>query len=864
AVRLARLFDRYAIYRPEMLHRWEAGRESGWQAVLWRALVRENGTAHMADLLGRFSKEARNLAGPPEALPRRLSLFGVSAMPPSYLGVLSALASLVEVHLFMLSASQAEWDRIQAQNGGGHPLLANLGKLQRDFQTILHQTAGRFQGDVPLYETPAETGSALSVLQREILEDLHRGPARPEAQPSVLDPADDSISIHSCHGPTRELEVLHDRIVSFLEADRSLQPQDVVVMAPDIEAYAPLIDAVFGSSRDERPFLPYRISDRSARQVHGVAAAFLRLLDLLPGRMPAPAVLDLLDLDVVRERFSIRAEGLAQIREWVSGSQIRWGVDERHRAAAGQPACRENTWTFGLDRLLLGYAMPGEGRDLFCGVLPFDDLEGTQAPLLGSFVDFCETLFFFREQFTRPRTVGDWQLLLTRLLDRMIACTEQNAHQHQSLRETLARIARNSALGRFRRELPWDTLQPLLAGELSEQRSSRGFLSGGVTFCQLVPMRSIPFPVVCLLGMNDGEFPRTPEAPSFDLMARHPAVGDRTPLEDDRSLFLEAILAARRKLVITYTGQSVKNNRPLPPSVLVSSLLDALQESFLLRDDPAGEGVAAHLVVKHPLQPFSPRYFDYEDDSRLFSYATGSCEGAQSLVGPPHPRRPFLSSSLAEEPDRSVSIRLDELVRFFRNPARRFLERSLGLFLAEEDETLRDREPLELNGLEKWDVVTGLLRRALEGEDLEQAFASVKASGTIPPGTVGRCLFHDLQKDVRDMVRLADRWRQEERLDDLPVQVSLAGTWITGEIRDLWPGALLEARMSRLGRAWELDLWIRHLVLCLCAPESHPRITVALGRNDEGHGVRAMMFRRVGQPESILRELLDLYQAGQQ
>jgi len=886
AERIAHTFDQYVVYRPHMVLDWESGRDTHWQAVLWRALVERHGSSHVAALARRFLQA---LARPNVALhdfPVRVSLFGISTLPPLYLKMLAALSEHVELHLFLLSPSSEYWAEIRSrreilrahlrQNATvaeldealrleeANPLLASLGRLGRDFQQVIESTADYRELDRDLYLDPG-TGTMLAALQADVLSLRCRGFGSTDTPALPLDPGDDSITIHSCHSPMREVEVLHDQLLALFEADPTLEPRNIVVMSPSIDAYAPFIDAVFGGG-EHAARIPYRIADRAVRATDDVVDAFLALIAALRGRMAASEVLDLLGLEPIRERFGFVAEDLDLVRGWIRDSGIRWGIDAEHRRAADQPALSSNTWRFGLDRLLLGYAMPGEGRRLYQGVLPYDDVEGTTAEVLGRLVELCETLFAFQRVLQAPRDLDMWRDDLGRLLQAMVASTNQTAHQHRQIHAALAELAENARAGGFNEAVDLDTLQMQLAAALEQSAPGRGFLTGGVTFCALVPMRSIPFRVLCLLGMNDADFPRARRPPGFDLTAQKPMPGDRSSRDDDRYLFLEALLSARERLVITYVGQSIRDNSEIPPSVVVSELLDVVEESFRL--SPVARGAATirrHLVLRHPLQPFSPRYFGADGDPRLFSYARNNCEGARALVGERGQAPTFLATPLPPDTSAKREVSLAALTGFFENPTRAFLQNRLALYLGADLETIDDREPLELDNLEEWKLGTALLERTLRGENLDEALPSIAASGALPPGTLGQCTFEDLCPEVTILAAAAGALIRGDELEPLTVDEKLEGTRISGVLRHLWPAGQVQYQYSKLGRRHELGVWIRHLVVNWLQPAGYSRDSYLVGRSQgKKGGPVAIRFRPVNDAHRVLGILLRLYWLGQE
>jgi exodeoxyribonuclease V gamma subunit len=824
AERLARAFDEYVAYRPRMVLDWE-GEQPHWQAVLWRRLVERHGRRHLAAVAADFAAAVASGRAAVAGLSPRVSVFGVSTLAPLYLELFQVLARVSDVHFFLLAPSSEYWATIQSpsetrraieRHGGapedahadvGHPLLASLGRLGRDFLDRIVEAGGR-EDDV--FVEPGDR-CVLHVLQSDLLHLRTRGVSgtpefgdEPAADPLPVDAGDRSIQVHSCHGAMREIEVLHDRLLDLFERHPTLEPRDVVVLAPAIGTYAPFIDAVFGSRREPR--VPYRIADRGARSTGDLVDAFLTTLEILRGRLPAPAVLDLLGFAGIRARFQFDEDDVDRIHDWVAEAGIRWGADAAHREAERQPALGANTWRFGLDRLLLGYAIAGDGRTVFGEVLPCDGVEGGETAVLGRFADFCETLTSARTRVGQPRRVDEWEDLLTELLVVLIARDDETLHEHQRIRDAISTVAARAGAVGFEGAVDLASVAEQVEGELERGRSVHGFLGGGVTFCELVPMRSIPFRVVCLIGMNDSDFPRIRQRPGFDLIGAEPRPGDRSPRDDDRYLFLEAVLSARDHLVITYTGQSIIDNTPIQPSVVVSELLDTLDRGFRRHDDGR---VSAHVVVRHPLQPFSPENFGARGDERLFSYVESYCDGARAL-GSSRGRAPVFVQERLAPPESSEVVDLDALARFFSNPARAFVQQRLGLFLSIDLPELQDREPTELDNLEQWRIGDDLLRRRMRGEALDQTLLPVRAGGVLPPGVPGDVLHGNLSAAVGSIAR---RGAIVSAGETGLVEIDLPDLGVAGVLRGIGPAGLVRLIYSKPSTKYELDLWIRHLAL---------------------------------------------------
>ena len=839
ARRIAGVLDQYAVYRPELLLAWEGGEDGGWQAELHRRLVSRHDGGHVAARGRAFLEAMERGEYDLGAIPARMSLFGISTLPPLYTQVLAALPESVAVHLFLLDAGTAGEE--------AHPLADSMGGQAREFRETISAT-GEVVDDAR-YTDPS--GDGPSTLLARLQSDILHGTVTPH----VLDPGDRSVALHSCHSPMREVEVLHDQLRHLLETDPSLEPHHVVIMTPDVETYAPFVDAVFSSAGGSAD-IPYRISDRSDAAAAPAVEAFRAVLALARSRMTAPAVLDVVAMDAVRGRFGLEHEDVEAFHHWVQDTGIRWGTDADHRAAVGQPPTPLNTWRFGLDRLLLGYALPGE--TLFGGILPWA-VEDTD--LLGRFVDLCETLLEQLDALKEPRPIALWCDHLSRAAAAMLSDEGDLARGHQMVLDALADLARLAADAGHEQPVDRAVVQRHLDDGFDQSSSARGFLSGGVTVCNLLPMRSIPFRVVCLLGMGYARFPRSRRSPGFDLISQHPRPGDRSTRADDRYLFLEALLGARQHLLVTYVGQSQRDNAELPPSVLVSELLDAIDETVVLDEtqtDPR-EILGKQLVIHHPLQPFSPRYF--RGDDRLFSYRGGYAEGARATRRPRDEAGPFFVGPMPDATESIVDIA--QLQQFYRSPCRWFLQRRVGVRRARTSDPVDDREPITTTGLDDYWLGASMMRHAASGGDLEGYRAVVEASGALPLGTPGRLKYDAIRRRVEPIARAVREVTTGEELPPVAVNLALGGIHLTGQIDDLWPHAHVEYTHGSLNARHRVAAWLNHLVLGCVAPAGYPRRTLLVGRG-KGDTVHVETFEPVQEAaRDHLTDLLALYQRGQ-
>ena len=843
AAQLAQIFDQYQVMRPDMLAAWQQNKfvyqseTERWQQALWHELTK-TGSRHRGTFWLDVIEMLKSMSAGEfdDVLPERVSVFGINTMPPLFLSFLQALAQHVQVHLYLLNPAQTFWadlatkrQRLQLNEFEGHPLLSSLGQQGREFQEmILEQTSFELELD------SFEAGGLSNNLQRLQFDILNNKPTAAELKPDIsrdgvypaasqeldrdiskdgvypaasqeLDrdiskdgvyPAacreqarDDSLTIHVCHSRMREVEVLKNQLLHALESDPGLELRDIVVMAPDIEAYEPFISAVFDD-------IQHAVADRSLRLSNHTLDAFITFLNLSQSRFGWLSVMDLLERPEVYPGFGLSEADLDVIKVWIQDTHVRWGQSGRHKHDLGLPELDQNTWQAALDRLLMGYAV-GSDDTFVDGVLPYINIEGESSKALGGLYDFLQLLFRAGAELNHDRSLSGWGAPLHHYADRLLAKADPS--ERQQLNELLADLSeRFAAIHDEPVEL--QVIITWMEGRLEEQKSSHGFLRGQLTFCSMLPMRSIPFKVIALLGMNDGEFPKIDRNPTFDLMGQDFRKGDRSRRADDRYQFLEILLSARQRLIITYIGQSISQNDPIPPSVVVSELLEVLQETCRLSD----------LVVKHPLQAFSPRYF--EGVPGLFSYSEADCATAIALAGPKSSPSCWWQGGIAEseQPGENV-VEIGDLFAFFRHPQKYFMQRRLDVRFDGIRAEAEEREPFAIGQLDGYAIYHEWI--AAELDDTPLSVQKLQAQGRWLPGVCGELEFAWQRKNIMAFI---DRIKSKNLgcpLADMAVDLKVGSYRLIGTLSNRFQNGSLHYRYAELKGKDLLVSWLHHLII---------------------------------------------------
>jgi len=652
ATALADVYEQYLLYRPDWLFKWENNERAVfdnmevWQSEIWRVLAKQQ-PLHPARL-HQMTLEALEAGHVPNNLPKRVIVFAINTMAPQLISFFDALAEHIDIHIFHLNPSVNYWGEAKSsseqarqlrleglqkwmEDDQSNPLLGNLGKQGRELFNLLTEldTFEISAFDSPVFDDESENDGATEH-KRELLDFIHNDilqAAHPQPIAAHLKSSDDSVTVMCTHSALREVQVLHDHLLHWLSQDKTRTPSDILVMCPAIENYAPFVDAVFHRVGTKllagigQVRLPCTIADRSPMDAEPLIAAFMALLQLPDSRFGVSDILDYLQLDSVQKRFSISQDDIEQMVVWLKQAHIHWGLNSAHKTAVSEGVSLDDTysWWWGIRRLLMGMLAPDSER-IISDMLTIPDVEGQNALTLGKLIEVVALLGEFAQELTMPRTPAQWSKALIALRDACFMPTKDQQQSWDLIAKVAADLAARCEEAEYEHELTLRQVRDLLLNRFSSPDAGNHFMTGQVTVCSMLPMRSIPFKKVCILGLNDSEFPRKSSPLGLDLMANSGRrVGDRSRRLEDRYLFLEAIISTRESLYLSYQGNDVTNNSERQPSLVLAEFMDMLENSY---------NVALSTYSVHaPLHPFSEEGFA----GLLPSYETGWLRLADAL-----------------------------------------------------------------------------------------------------------------------------------------------------------------------------------------------------------------------------------------
>ena len=830
------VFDDYVVYRPGLLQEWMQGEAPGWQAELWRRVVGRLGPHDLASRTGAALRALRSNEKPRDLPFERLHQFALETLPPHFLELFSVLSQTIPTTFYLLQPSSEYLADVNPSDG--HQLLSSLGRLARDFQQVLIGVGDTVQEELDVLQAPARQ-NLLGSLQADVLE-FRSPPANGTRQ--TVSASDESISIHACTGPMREVQVLHELVRAALEDDASLRPEDIVVMVPDLDAYAPVFRAVFG--QDDQHRIPFEVHDRRTRDDACFYDDFMAVLDVVDSRFSVFDLMQLMDASSLREAFRFTQDERARLAELLAASGVRWGIDEEHREELEFPADPVHTWRAGLGRLFLGFASTPDDIEVFEGLLPRGAPSLGDAELLGRLAGLCELLFELQRGTRSPLGIEAWASLLERFSSSLFAEDDESSAGVRALRAALGELRELARQSEYEGTIALKTVRRELGALLQHRAPAVGFLRRGVTLCELVPLRSVPFRVVCLIGMSEDQFPRADDRPSFDRTRATHEPGDRNKRDDDRHSFLQAVLCARDRLIITYSAPADSPRSGANSSPVVWELCETLRRYYTLAESqPVLEATA------HPLHAFDSRYFD---ESGLPQSSSRRYLGIARALGQPA-ETPGRIELIAETEAAEDTLSVGELSAWLWEPMRTFIERVLRARFDASELYEPTSALTEIGRREATVLGNTSLRAGLRNQALEQYLA---AAPEFPDGNWGALERQRLLGEIRAVDARRAGFGSEHGCGSRLVAAEFDGVVLEARIDGLSDGHRVSSRFSKVGRRAELSTWIEHLLMQ--TSNELPSATHLVLRESETRA-KVLSFSPVADARHQLQTLIDLY-----
>jgi len=808
--KISYLFDQYMIYRPEMIKRWnndnfKKGEE--WQYLLWKNIKNNADFIDRAEFIENFAKSFDKFSH--NFNDKKISIFGISALPKYYLDFFNIISENIQIDFYLLNPSPEQyWFDIESEKNRekiafktGKPshmlhletlnsFLATMGELGKEFLYYLSESNSEFI-DLGVQE-PLNDNSLLSLIKRDFFELCdYENNGRERLSPDIY-----NIEFHECFGNLREIEALKDFLYKIFSENHNISADDILVMAPNIEKYSPYIKAVFDESAFE-----YTISDSIELHDNPVVASIFNIIAMKNQRFEASKVMELLEDNAIKSSFAFTDDEIRNFKNWIKCVNIIWGINDEHLKKLGLPAYSEYTWENGIDRLLSGLALSKEEYSDMIGNYPYTDIEGEMSLILGKFVKFFYVLRDFFKELNIKRSISDWSDLFTEYTNIFYKDSINGYEILLKAFDSLKKEGISAGLDDiYSSDFPVEYLKDFFGSSKNES----SFLKRGITFSSLLPMRSIPSKVICLVGMNGEDFPRRDSSMDFDLIANFPKKGDRSNRKTDRYLFLETIISAKDFLYISWTGRSQKDNSIIIPSIVVNELREYIIKNY----DVNIEDMTFH----HRLHPFENAYFD--GSCKLYSYSKRNLKIAEKKLIEISKKNDDIY--IEKELD---SVEIENLLSFFQNPVKFFVNNTLGIYFSQEEENIVDTELDCMNGLEQYMLKTEFINLFINKGNPIEKFLELRAKGEISPDIIGKRDYYKILDEAKEFFNnISEHFGKKEIIYDIDEQIN--NIKISGKII-CFGNTYIELYPSGHGYKNSVHTWINHILLSAFYPDEN-------------------------------------------
>ncbi|PIE74873.1 MAG: exodeoxyribonuclease V subunit gamma [Deltaproteobacteria bacterium] len=821
SVKISEVFHQYQIFRPDWILEWEQDDSlEHWQKILWKNLKKRINLEHNIGLIEKIKKEYLKNPSVLEDLPVRISVFGIFSLPEKYLESFSFFSLKTAIDIYLLNPCREYWGDIESEKSiavikrkskaenslylrSGNKLLASFGNSGKIFFDKINEYPMNLIED---YFEGSSENQLLGSIQNCILN------LKDYNEKKEIDYNDFSVRIHSCHGPMREMEVLRDNILMILENDNDMNFGDILVMIPDIERYAPYISSVFSRPLNNKK-IPFSIADKQIKSENSGAKAFLKILNIFKSRFEASLVTGLFEEEIIYKNFGLREEDLETIRNWVFQLGISWGLDENFKEKFDLPKDDTGTWKKGMDSIVSGQAVNPSDLIFFNGVLPLKEIETGEIDLISGFISFYVKLETCYRKIEKDYCVVEWIDLFFEIIDDFLCFDSEFEFSVINLKDLLRSVKAEADDTSFKMKVSFSVIFERVKKLLNSSSGHSGFLDGRITFCAMLPMRSIPFKMIALCGMNESDFPRQYFTPEFDLIMKHGRKGDRNIRDDDKYIFLEALISAGKYFYISYTGKDYKTDSIISPSVVVSEFADYIEENFKLTGSE-GISIKKRLLREHKAQAFSVDYFLYDDsrkadfENKLFSFSKrfkNFCDSGQE--GKDSLDICFFDEKIEQNNESEPTLNLSEIISFFKNPQKYYLN------FNQMDSTfsyrsLNDREMFNPDGLENYFIADEILKLMISHESEDKIDMFLKSRNMIPFGQTGKIYIGRLKKKLSIFSQKIENYLKKDK--KISIELKAGALNLKGDIT-LYNKRLFLYRYGMVRPVDLVELWIKNL-----------------------------------------------------
>jgi exodeoxyribonuclease V gamma subunit len=623
ASQLKIIFEEYIILRTyDIINNKFIDKLPTYQKILWQhifsykySLYQDNlNIVSFIDIYKTFITNPNSLF---KYMPNNVLIYGIISIYNSELDIIQVIANYSDIKWYQMVISNkyysdlysdATRNKLQAKILkapfltlddlyliDGNILVANLGQKSREFNELL---ASR---DINIVQLDLlnnneilnfENESLLALIQFDIYNIINRCDNKYMIynnlefyqDPILINNNDMSIKINVCHNKMREVQILFNSICEVIAQDKELNLGDILVIAPDISLYGDYIRAVFNNeytiSYGEKIYLEYSISG-----VYIPKQDFYQLLELLLNleyQIPVTYIFDLLNNHIITSILQLSSDDIEQIKYWCQKNNICFGLLNNDYQEYNYSDIPAYSFQELLIRLVLGVTINNGGEVIYLNKdishIPYKNIDSSKIELinkLGIIFDLCNEirqLFYKSENILKNFAINDFISIFDGFLKPLITGKE--------IINSYNEFIKNILLEKIEKIIDLKILRVIIK-EIYAKFNTKSNETGKITFTSMQLVKNIPYKMIYVLGLNNGEFPTTLEPNQLSQLNSEWIITDRNINLDDKQNFLSIILSAEKYLYFSYVGYDNISNQKISPSTLLDLFIRVIERSIV-------------------------------------------------------------------------------------------------------------------------------------------------------------------------------------------------------------------------------------------------------------------------------------------
>ncbi|MFI4853104.1 MAG: exodeoxyribonuclease V subunit gamma [Candidatus Makana argininalis] len=858
---LSYIFKQYLIYRPDWLKSWINGKlvnglseEQIWQSFLWRKLIHNKLNYNELilqnyDNFHYFEKIIKNKYLKKKKLPNRAFIFGISSIPPMYIKLLELLGHYMDIHNMIINPCKNYWGDIEylnlfekiinkyiKENNNiisvkkkkknifkqnidkfklGNYFLSSWGKKCKEYIYLISNLNRIIE--INAFIKPNNT-NILNLIKKDILFlkkysfDDKKNIYKNKILKRMIKKKDFSISINSCINFFKEIEILYEKILFLMSQDHKLKPQDIIVMAPNINIYLPSIKSIFGNYHLKNN-LPFYISDIISKEINLISKAFIRLLNLPFIKLSTKEIIKLLEVKSISYKFKIKNKEIDILKKWMLESGIKLESDEEKKN--DKLITNFNSFNFGFNRMFLGYAMES-CYGYWNNILPYDKTYGLSSVLLGNFYNLINNIKYFKKKLSKPKKIKSWFAISEMIISSFFCATSYKEKDVLILiKKTWKKILKNCYKSQFKDKISIKLITEELFNILNKKKIINNYLFGKINFCNIKSMSSINFKIVCILGINDNIFIKKKNRNNFNLIYKYPRIGDKNILEDYKYCFLESMLSAKNIFYISFIGNNIKNNNINTTSIFVNELIDYISNNFYIEGDKNLDNKQMMInVIKHIFKYHENKIFLKPN---IFYFKKKNFYLKQNLKTLKHDLS--LNSKLLLNFKNKI-LKLEDMIIFYKNPIKTWFIKNLGIFYNKSFTEISNEKDYINNIYITHKIKEKILNLMIQRKNIIKIFNEIKYSGLLPNGIFGEIFFLE---QYNKLIHLYKKVKIFNLFIKKKIEIYLYFKYVTiiGWIDYFHKNGIIKWSTKKITIKDGLLLWIEHLIYCASGGKEH-------------------------------------------